>query len=231
MSPLGIIGGLGPESTAVYVRVAHEVVRERVGKPHTARLIVDSLDFADLAAAQAGEAWSDVSDMLVASARRLAGAGAVQLVIACNTVHRVADHVQAAISCPLLHVADAAGAALQNDGRSRVGLLGTRHTMEGGFLEPRLARFGVSTVLPAFGDQQRLHDIIMTELLHGVTHPTSRAWIDEVIRRLATQGADAVLLACTELSLLFPTPSTAPLPTYDTSRMHVRAALATLLDG
>jgi aspartate racemase len=233
MRILGIVGGLGPESSALYYRLAQQEVRARRGGRHTARLILDSLDFADLAEAQDRDDPAAVERLVVASARRLEAAGAERVLIACNTVHCVADAVERVLDVPFLHVADAAGAALRRDGRRRVALLGTRFTMQGGFLDARLAeRFGVATVVPETPDQERLHRIIQEELLLGVCAPGSRAWLGALTGRLAERGAEAVLLACTELGLLLPEPPAASglaLPVYDSARLHVAAAVAEAL--
>lgn len=234
MKVLGIVGGLGPESSALYYRLAHREVRARLGGHHSARLILDSLDFHDLAVAQERDDWPAVARLVGASARRLEAAGAERVLIACNTAHCVADAIERDLRQPLLHVADPAGVALRTDGRRRVALLGTRFTMQADFLRARLAaRHGLETLVPEPEAQEELHRIILEELVHGVVRPASRRRLAALAEALAARGADALLLACTELSLLLPEEEAAEplaLPAYDSARLHVGAAVAWALD-
>jgi aspartate racemase len=236
MKVIGIVGGLAPESSALYYRVMNRLATERRGGQHSARVVLDSLDYHDFAEAQERGDWDGVVSMLVASARRLEGAGAELIVIACNTAHRDFEAIERAIACPLLHVADASGAALRTADRKRIALLGTRYVMDGGFIAERLAaRHALDVQLPTAAERERVHAIILDELVTGTVRPESRAFLADLARSFATRGADALLLACTELGLLFPeldagdgaTDATAELalPIYDTARLHARAAV------
>jgi amino-acid racemase len=230
---IGMVGGLGPESSALYYRVMNRAVRERLGGRHSARVLLDSVDFHEFADMQERGDWDAVARLLAASVRRLEGAGAEVLLIACNTAHRAFDTTLRAASRPLLHVADAAGTALRAGDRKRVALLGTRYTMQGGFIAARLAqRHGIEAIVPDAAEQERLHAIIQDELVAGAIHPASRAFVAELGARCAVRGADALLLACTELGLLFPeldaiggTAAELALPIYDTARLHALAAV------
>jgi aspartate racemase len=236
MKVIGMVGGLAPESSALYYRVMHAAARERLGGKHSARVVLDSLDYHEFADAQERGDWQAVVPMLVASARRLEAAGAELLVIACNTAHRDFAAIERGVTRPLLHVADAAGAALRAGDRKRVALLGTRYTMEGGFIAERLAAgHGIEAIVPDAAEQARVHGIILSELCNGAARPESRAFVVDLARSLAARGADALLLACTELGLLFPELEASDgatgatdelvLPVYDTARIHARAAV------
>lgn len=234
MKRIGIVGGLGPESSALYYRLAHAEVRRLRGGRHSARLVLDSLDFGEWHAAQ--ERGDDAAGLalLVASARRLERAEAELLVVACNTAHRFAEAIEASVSVPFLHVADPVNEALRRDGRRRVALLGTRATMEEGWLAARLAAgSGVEVRTPDAGGRAELQRIILDELVAGVVRPPSLETLRDQVGALADAGADAVVLACTELALFAPegaeTPEL-PLPCYDTTRLHVRAAVARALE-
>lgn len=236
MKTIGIIGGLSPESSVLYYRVTNRAANARLGGSHSARLILDSLDYHDFAGAQERADWDAVVRMITASAQRLEGAGAELLLIACNTAHRRFEEVERAVSRPILHVADASGAALRAADHKRVALLGTRYTMDGGFIAERLAaRHALEVILPDEVERARVHAIILEELVTGAVRPASRAFLADLSRSLAARGADSLLLACTELGLLFPEldeangatePTSEPaLAIYDTARLHAVAAV------
>jgi aspartate racemase len=214
----------------------NRAVRARLGGRHSARVVLDSVDFHEFGELQERGDWDAVARLLGASVRRLEGAGAEVLLVACNTAHRAFDAVERAASRPLLHVADAAGAALRAGDRKRVALLGTRQTMQGGFIADRLAeRHGVEAIVPDAPAQVRLHAIIQEQLVAGTIRPESRAYVAALAHELHERGTDALLLACTELGLLFPELDAsagvaAPtaelaLPLYDTARLHALAAV------
>jgi len=236
MKMIGIVGGLSPESSALYYRVMNRLANARRGGSHSARILLDSLDYHDFAEAQERGDWDGVVAMLSASARRLEAAGAELIAIACNTAHRDFGAIERAIACPLLHVADASGAALRAADRKRVALIGTRYVMDGGFIAERLAdRHALDVLLPTPSERERIHRIILDELVAGAVRPASRAFLADLARSFATRGADALLLACTELGLLFPeldagdgaieATDELALPVYDTARLHARAAV------
>jgi aspartate racemase len=230
MKTLGLIGGMSWESTAVYYRLINQGVAARAGGLHSAPLLLHSLDFAPIAQAQAAGDWDGLATTLGSAARGLAQAGAQGLLIATNTMHLLADEVQAAGGVPLLHIADATGQALQAAGVRRAGLLGTRFTMQDKrVLRDRLAqRFGVETLLPAAAAQDDVHRIIYDELCRGRIEPASRHAYQRIIQGLAQDGAQAVILGCTEIGLLIAA-ADSPLPVFDTTHLHAAAAVDWML--
>lgn len=232
MKTIGVIGGIGWASSALYYRIVNQEVRARRGDLHAARVLLDSLDHFEIVAAQRRDDWDDVAAQLIASAERLERGGADFLLIACNTVHAVADAVEQAASRPFLHIADAAGQGLAAAGCRRVGLLGTANTMKATFYPDRLRdRHGIEVVLPSEADRERVHAAIFDELVHDrVTAPTAQL-VADVIGRLEGEGADGVLLACTELGLLLGGPEEpgllgeTPIPVFDTTELHAKAAV------
>ncbi len=225
MRTLGLIGGMSWESSAVYYRLVNEAVRDRLGGLHSAKLVLWSVDFAGIAAAQATGDWEAAAAPLVEAARGLARAGAEALVICTNTMHRVADAVEAAGGLPLIHIADATAAAARNAGVGRPLLLATRFTMEQDFYVGRLRdRHGLDVLVPEAADRAFVHAVIYEELCRGVVSPASRERYREVIARSAARGADGVILGCTEIGLLL-SPADVSLPMIDTTRVHALAAV------
>jgi aspartate racemase len=225
MKTIGLIGGLSWESTAPYYRHVNEGVRERLGGLHSARIVLWSFDFAQVEALQAEGDWAAATRLMEDAARRLAGAGAELIVIASNTMHRMADEVEAAAGLPLIHIADATGLAVRAAGLRRPALLATRYTMEQDFYRGRLAaRHGVEAMVPDERGRELVHRIIYEELCVGIVRPQSKAAYLEEIERLRRQGADGVILGCTEVGLLLG-PEDTDLPMFDTTRLHVEKAL------
>lgn len=226
---LGVLGGMSWESTAVYYRELNRGVAQRLGGLHSARLLLHSVDFAPVAAMQHDGRWTAAGTMLGEAARGLRAGGADGLLIATNTMHRVAASVQAACGLPLLHIGDAIGTALRDAGLARVGLLGTRFTMEAGFLADHLLeRYGIAVQVPGEADRARLQRIIYDELCRGVVSDAARRDGLAIVERLAADGAQGVVLGCTELGLLLD-PAALPLPGFDSTLLHVRQALDWLL--
>jgi amino-acid racemase len=224
MRCIGIIGGMSWESTAEYYRLLNQAVVERLGGLHSARLLLHSVDFADVAELQQRGAWDEAGALLARAAAGLEGAGADAVILATNTMHEVAAAIEAAITVPFLHIVDPTGAALRDAGVKVAGLLGTRYTMERPFWRERLAaRFGLDLIVPDADDRTTVHDIIFQELCRGRVESSSRRQYQGVIERLRRQGADAVILGCTEITLLL-TPGDSSLPVFDTTRLHVDAA-------
>jgi aspartate racemase len=225
MKTIGLIGGLSWESTAPYYRHLNEGVRERLGGLHSARIVLWSFDFAQIEALQAEGDWATATRLMEDAARRLAGAGADLIVIASNTMHRMADEVETAAGLPLIHIADATGETVHAAGVRRPALLATRYTMEQDFYRGRLAaRHGVEAMVPDERGRQLVHRIIYEELCVGIVRPQSKAAYLEEIDRLRRQGADGVILGCTEVALLLG-PEDTDLPMFDTTRLHVEKAL------
>jgi aspartate racemase len=224
MKTIGLIGGMSWESTVHYYRIVNEAVRQRLGGLHSARLVLYSVDFDEIESLQRTDRWEDAGRTLGAAGRSLAAAGADFLVLCTNTMHKVAPAVEAAAGLPILHIADATAAAIEATGRRRVGLLGTRFTMEQEFYRERLARLhGLDVLVPGAADRATVHRVIYEELCRGEVSPASRAGFRRILDALVARGAEAVILGCTELSLLVG-PDDASVPLFDTTEIHARAA-------
>ncbi|TNE58652.1 MAG: aspartate/glutamate racemase family protein [Alphaproteobacteria bacterium] len=223
MKTIGIIGGMSWESTAVYYRLLNEGVRARLGGQHSAPLLIWSADFAEIEALQASGSWEAATALMVDVAKRLEGAGADLLLIATNTMHLCADAISAAVSIPLLHIADATGAVLRGKGLNKPLLLGTRYTMEMDFYKGRLTdHFGFNVRVPGEAGREEINRIIYDELCQGEISDNSRARMLEIIA--AQSGVDSVILGCTEIGLLIDQRHT-DLPVFDTTEVHAEAAL------
>ena len=192
--------------------------------------MLDSVDFAEIEALQVSGQWSRAGDLLAARARALELAGADILVLCTNTMHKVADMIEAAVSVPLLHIVDATATAVQSTGLTRTGLLGTAFTMEQDFYRERLATHGIEAIIPEAKDRATVHRVIYDELVRGVVRAESRAAYREVIQRLVVRGAQGVILSCTEIELLIGADDS-PVPLFATTRIHVEAAVAQALAG
>lgn len=222
---IGMLGGMSWESTATYYRLLNEGVRARLDGLHSARILLHSVDFADIELLQSEGRWQDAGAQLAEMARQLENAGAECIVIATNTMHRVANQVEAAVSIPLLHIADQTGKRLHKNAVSKVGLLGTRFTMEETFYRGRIEeQFGIEVVIPAADQRTQVHDIIYRELVRGVISDKSREVYRAVMQGLVSQGAEAIILGCTEIGLLVG-PEDAAVDLYDTTAIHCEAAL------
>jgi aspartate racemase len=222
---IGLIGGLSWESSAEYYRILNEAVRGRLGGLHSARILMWSFDFAEIEALQHVGRWDEATQLMVDAARRLERGGADFVLIASNTMHRMAADVQAAIDIPLLHIADPTAERIQAAGVTRVGLLGTAFTMEQDFYKGRLAsEHGLEVLAPDAADRAAVHRIIYEELVQGRVEPSSRETYRAVMARLVERGAEAIILGCTEIMLLVGAEdSTVPL--YDTTTIHAEAAV------
>lgn len=226
MMTLGLLGGMSWESTIPYYRTINEHIRRQRGGLHSARLVLYSVDFADVERLQRADDWVAAGELLGAAARRLVAAGAEGLVLCTNTMHRVADAVEAAVAVPLLHIADPTADAVRRAGARRVGLLGTRFTMEGAFYADRLrARADLEVLVPDAGTRAEVHRIIYDELCVGELRESSRETYRRAIAALVDDGAEAVILGCTEISLLVGAGDSA-VPLFDTTRIHAESAAA-----
>jgi aspartate racemase len=224
MRTIGLLGGMSWESSALYYQLANELVRDRLGGLHSARCVLYSVDFADIAAMQSAGRWEDAAAELAAAAKALEAAGSDFVLLCTNTMHKVADQVQAALTVPLLHLADTTADAVVAAGMTRVGLLATAFTMEQDFYRDRLTSHGLDIVVPDTADRQLVHRVIYDELCLGVIREESRAAYQAVIGRLVDQGCEGVILGCTEIELLI-TADNAPVPVFPTTRLHVAAAV------
>ncbi|MGE7413624.1 aspartate/glutamate racemase family protein [Methylobacterium tarhaniae] len=228
---IGLIGGMSWESSAEYYRIINETVRARLGGLRSARCLMWSFDFGEIEALQHAGRWDEATAELVSAARRLERGGADFVVICTNTMHRMADPVQAAIGLPLLHIADPTAERIRAAGLSRVGLLGTAFTMEQDFYKGRLAaRHGLDVLVPGADDRAEVHRVIYEELVQGRALPASREAYRAVIARLVERGAEAVILGCTEIMLLV-RPEDSPVPLFDTTALHAEAAVDLALAG
>lgn len=225
MKTIGLIGGISWESSAVYYRLINEAVKARKGGFHSAKSLMYSFDFAEIEALQTKGAWDDATRMMVDAARNLERGGADCLVICANTMHRMAGDVQAAVDIPLLHVADATARAVLAEQIGKVALLGTIYTMEQNFLKSRLdVKYGLDVAVPDADDRVTVNDVIYQELVKGVINATSRDALVGIIKKLADEGAQGVILGCTELGLLIK-PDDSPIPAFDTTVLHAAAAV------
>jgi aspartate racemase len=224
MKRIGLLGGMSWESSAEYYRLANELVRERLGGLHSADCLLRSVDFAEIEELQAEARWDEAGVLLAEAAGDLEAAGAELLVLCTNTMHKVADAIEAAISIPLLHLADATAAAAQRAGLRRVGLLGTAFTMEQDFYRDRLASHGLEVVVPDADDRALVHRVIYDELCVGLVREESRAAYVGVIERLVASDCEGVILGCTEIELLI-RQQDSPVPVLPTTRLHVEAAV------
>ena len=225
MRTIGLIGGMSWESSAEYYRIINQSVRDRRGPLRSAQLLMHSVDFGPVEQAQHAGRWDDAALILEDAARRLQAGGAECVVLCTNTMHRVAPRIQAAVSIPFLHIADAAGAAAVQAGTLTVGLLGTAFTMEQDFLKFRLAAHGLTVLVPEADERKDVHRIIYEELCVGVISDASRQVYQRVIESLAARGAQAIILGCTEIGLLIK-PEHSDLPLLDTTLLHAQAAVA-----
>jgi aspartate racemase len=224
MKSIGLLGGLSWESTALYYRIINREVAARRGGLCSADLRLHSFDFEQVVARQKAGAWHLLAAMLGHAARGLEHAGAQCLLIGSNTMHRVADEVQAAVSIPLLHIADATAAAIRRAGVRRVALLGTRYTMEQPFYVDHLARAGIGCIVPHETQRLEVHRVIFDELCQGEVNPVSHQRLRDLVRHLAARGAEGVVLGCTELPLIL-SPSDVELPLFDTTALHALAGV------
>lgn len=226
MKTLGLLGGMSAESTTLYYQALNAGVRERLGGLHSAQLLLWSVDFAGIAQLQAQGDWDQAGAVLADAARRLEAAGAQAILICANTMHLVADQVQAAVSVPVIHIADATAEAVKAAGCSRPLLLATKFTMEKDFYRGRLAGQGVEAIVPDPADRDRLHAIIYDELCQGVISPASKAQVLAMIAR--APEADCVIFGCTEIGLLL-APGDLAVPVVDTALVHAQAGVEFML--
>ncbi|SDI00733.1 aspartate/glutamate racemase family protein [Agrococcus jejuensis] len=222
MDTIGLIGGMSWHSTLDYYRAINARTAEALGGHHSARILLSSLDFAEVRDCQVREDWDAAGSLLAAEARRLEAAGADRVAICTNLMHKVAPAVEAAIAVPLDHIGDAVAAAAQDRGVSRLGILGTDWVMREPFYAERLARHGVAAVMPSADDRVVVDRIIWDELTRGVVTDASRAAYLAVVDRLVAQGADGIVLACTEIQLLLGDSDVA-VPVIDSMAAHAEA--------
>ncbi len=229
MKLIGLLGGMSWESTSFYYRIMNEAVKEKGGGLHSAKCLLYSMDFAEIAQCQKSGEWEKAAAILGEAAQKLEQAGASCLVICTNTMHRIADQVQEAISIPLLHIADTTADAILARGVKKVGLLGTSFTMEQTFYKDRLREYGLDVMIPAEKDREIVHRIIYEELCLGEIKEESKKQYLRIIDNMIQQGAEGIILGCTEITLLIHEQDTT-VPLFDTTYLHAMRAVEYAMD-
>lgn len=225
MKTIGLIGGMSWESSIQYYRIINETTKARLGGLHSAKSVMVSVDFAEIEALQHAGRWEEAGELMAEAAQSLERAGADCVVLCTNTMHKLADEIQAGIRIPLLHIADATAARIATAGLTTVGLLGTRFTMEEDFYRGRLAcRHGLRVLVPEPAERETVHRVIYDELCQGVIRDESRVRFAEIIRSLVSAGARGIVLGCTEIELLV-RPADSPVPVFPTTTIHAVAAV------
>jgi aspartate racemase len=230
MKRIGLLGGMSWESSAQYYRLVNQAVQERLGGLHSADCLLRSVDFAEVERLQRTARWEQAAALLAREAKTLEAAGAGLLVLCTNTMHKVADPIAEAIGIPLVHIADATADQVRAAGLHTVGLLGTAYTMEQDFYVGRLRdRHGLTVLVPGDADRRTVHQVIYEELCLGIVNDQARQQYRRIMRDLADNGAEGILLGCTEIDLLVG-PDDAPVPLFDTTSLHARRAVQLALD-
>lgn len=229
MRKIGIIGGMSPESTAIYYLEINRLVNRARGGNTSAPLILDNMEFEQIVQCQKNGAWQQAGEILAQSAQKLQQAGAQAIVLATNTMHKVADSIQTAIDVPFLHILDGVAQSIHAQNKQCVGLLGTRFTMQDVFYKQGLEQRGIRTIVPDDDAQAEIHRIIFEELCVEKILPSSRDFYLQTIEKLAEQGAEAVILGCTEIGLLIQQDKT-DLTLLDTTQIHVAMAVDFILN-
>ncbi len=225
MQTIGMIGGMSWESSLEYYRILNETVKERLGGLHSAKCILYSVEFAEIEALQHAGRWDEAAQVMVKAGQSLERAGADLLVLCTNTMHKLSGEIEAGVSLPLLHIADATADVVKAAGIYRVGLLGTRYTMEQEFYRGRLVgKHGLEVVIPEEAEREIAHRVIYDELCLGVIKPESRRAFTAIIEKLVADGAEGVILGCTEIENLV-RQEDSPLPVFATTRIHAEAAV------
>ena len=228
MKTIGLIGGMSWESTVTYYQLINETIKHQLGGLHSAKILLYSVDFAEVEACQAAGDWDKAADILTAAAQALERGSADLIVICTNTMHKVAPQVQAGVKLPLIHIAEATAQALKAQGIRKVGLLGTRYTMTQAFYRDKLIEAGLDVLTPDEADMDIVHHVIYDELCLGIIRGESKAEYLRIIDALAARGAQGVILGCTEIGLLVKQNDTT-LPVFDTTAIHAtQAAMAAL---
>ncbi len=226
MKTIGLIGGMSWESTTEYYTAINQEVKSKLGGFNSAKIILNSINFAEIEVLQRADNWPEMTSMLTEAAKSLEAAGAECLLICTNTMHKVAPEVEASINIPLIHIADTTASELINDQVSCVGLLGTQFTMQQAFYKQRfIEKFGIDVIVPNLNDQKVIHQVIYEELCLGKVIDSSKFKYLEIIEKLANSGAQAVILGCTEIAMLVGQTDT-QIPLYNTTDIHAKAAVA-----
>lgn len=226
---IGMLGGMSWKSSAEYYRLINEGVRDRLGGLHSARCLMWSFDFDDIAVLQRDDRWEEAAGLMVEAAQRLERGGADFLVICTNTMHKAYPQIRAAVGLPLLHIADPTAEAIRRAGLATVGLIGTRFTMEQAFYRDRLRGHGLEVLTPPPADRELVHRVVYEELCRGRVLDASRAAYRRVMADLVARGAQAVILGCTEFGMLLRAGDAPDIPRVDTTELHCQAAVDWML--
>lgn len=224
MRKIGLIGGMSYEGSAVYYRALNQAINQRLGKLHSAQVLLHSVDFQNIVELQKSGRWDEAGRQLADVARSLELAGADCVMICAVTMHLVADEVAAATPLPFIHIVDVMAERLKQNGYCRPLLIATRYTMEGTFYPSRMSRHGIEVMVPDAEERTRIHDIIFEELSLGKVYESSRSTLVEIIERARVRGADSVIFGCTEICLILQ-PDQLPLPGFDSTAIHVESAV------
>jgi aspartate racemase len=230
MKTIGLIGGMSWESTVTYYQIINETIKAELGGLHSAKLLLYSVDFAEIEACQANGEWDKSADILSAAAQSLEKAGADFILICTNTMHKVAPIIQKRISIPIIHIADATAVELKKDNVRKVALLGTKYTMTEDFYKDRIRQNGIDIIVPAAEDIEIVNSVIYDELCLGIINDASRKEFVRIIESLKSVGAEAVILGCTEIGLLIKQEDSL-LPVYDTTQIHAQVASLTAIQS
>ena len=225
MKTIGLIGGMSWESSLEYYRIVNETVKEKLGGFHSCKCLMYSVDFGVIEALQHQNKWDELTKLMIEAAQNLKHGGADFIVICTNTMHKMAPEIETATGLNVLHIADFTGAAISKDQIQKVGLLGTRFTMEGDFYKKRLKdNYDIEVIIPEDADRQIIHDIIYNELCLGIIKDDSRQKYIDIINKLCANGAEGIILGCTEIPLLIKQ-SDVLIPVYDTTKIHAESAV------
>ncbi|MCJ8209175.1 aspartate/glutamate racemase family protein [Mucilaginibacter sp. RS28] len=224
MKTIGLIGGMSWESSVVYYQLLNRGINQRLGGLHFCKSVLYTVDFEEISRLQREGNWDELAQMMVTAAQSLEKAGADMVLICANTMHKVADQVAQAVRIPLVHIGDATAEAITKKGFKKVGLLGTRYTMEQDFLKSRIQAHGIELLIPEHEQRLVVHEVIYTELAKGIISPESRSKYLEIINELVARGAEGVILGCTEIGLLI-TPADTDVILFDTTVIHAGKAI------
>lgn len=222
METIGLIGGMTPQSTILYYQILNELATQKFGEKHSCKVVISSVDFGELSKLQAVNKWDLLDEMMANEGQKLEAAGASCILITANTMHLCIDAVRKAVSIPVLHIAEATAKAIQNKGLTKVALLGTKYTMEKTFYTDVLTHESIETMIPEQEDRNLIHDVIYKELAVGTLNPASKASYLKSIDKLISQGAQGIILGCTEIPLLIQQTDVA-VPTFNTTSIHAQA--------
>jgi len=229
MKTIGLIGGLSWESSVSYYQYINQYVKKTYGGLHSAKCLLYSFDFQEIVNLQKAGEWAEATERMIEAGNKLKAGGADMLVICTNTMHLMADEVEAATSLPVIHIVDALADAIKAQDLKSIGLVGTQFTMEKPFYRERMARHGIELIVPNENDRKKVHDIIFTELCVGTICPNSKQYYLSVIDQLAAKGAEGVILGCTEIPLLI-NQNDCALPLFDSTQLHAEKAVSHALE-